>query len=50
MPITDPESFPDAIKFFNPKNGVMFGDPQNGYFEIYTTSDGGNSLETGAFK
>lgn len=40
---TDAASFPDAIKFFDPQNGLMFGDPQNGYYEIYTTSDGGNN-------
>ena len=40
---TDAASFPDAIKFFDPQNGVIFGDPQNGYYEIYTTSDGGNN-------
>ena len=40
---TDPASFPDVIKFFDAQNGVIFGDPENGYFEIYTTSDGGNS-------
>jgi photosystem II stability/assembly factor-like uncharacterized protein len=40
---TDPASFPDVIKFFDAQNGVIFGDPRNGYFEIYTTSDGGNS-------
>jgi hypothetical protein len=36
-------SFPDNIKFFDPQDGVIFGDPEGGYFEIYTTSDGGNS-------
>ncbi|MEP7141541.1 MAG: hypothetical protein ABI707_01665, partial [Ferruginibacter sp.] len=40
---TDAASFPDAIAFFNPADGVIIGDPQNGYFEIYTTSNGGNS-------
>ena len=40
---TDPASFPDAIKFFNPRDGVIFGDPENGYYEIYTTHDGGDS-------
>ncbi len=40
---TDAASFPDAIKFFDPQNGVIFGDPHNGYYEIYTTSDGGNN-------
>ena len=40
---TDLASFPDVIKFFDARNGVIFGDPENGYFEIYTTSDGGDS-------
>jgi len=40
---TDAASFPDAIRFFNPENGVIIGDAQNGYFEIYTTSNGGNT-------
>lgn len=40
---TDPVSFPDAIEFFNPLDGVIFGDPDNGSFEIYTTHNGGNS-------
>jgi len=39
----DPASFPDAIEFFNPQNGVIFGDPENGSFEIYTTGDGGKN-------
>ena len=40
---TNPGSFANAIQFFNPKDGVILGDPQNGYFENYTTSDGGNN-------
>ena len=40
---TDPASFPDVMEFFDPQNGVIFGDPHDGYFEIYTTSNGGNS-------
>ena len=40
---TDAVSFPDNIRFFNPQDGVIFGDPENGYYEIYTTHDGGNS-------
>jgi photosystem II stability/assembly factor-like uncharacterized protein len=36
-------SFPDVIQFFDPQEGVIFGDPENGSFEIYTTSNGGNS-------
>ncbi|MEO8764910.1 MAG: hypothetical protein ABI416_11510 [Ginsengibacter sp.] len=38
-----PASFPDVIEFFDPQHGVIFGDPENGYYEIYTTSNGGNS-------
>jgi len=40
---TNPGSFANAIQFFNPKDGVILGDPQNGYFENYTTNDGGNN-------
>ena len=40
---TDPASYPDDIEFFDPKNGVIFGDPLNGSFEIYTTSNGGTT-------
>ena len=40
---TDPASFPDNVRFFNEKDGVIFGDPENGYYEIYTTHDGGNT-------
>jgi hypothetical protein len=39
----DPASFPDDVKFFDADNGVIFGDPKDGYFEIYTTSNGGDS-------
>ena len=40
---TDPNSYPDGILFFNPRDGVIFGDPTGGSFEIYTTSNGGNT-------
>jgi len=33
----------DFIHFFDANNGVCVGDPTNGYFEIYTTSNGGAS-------
>jgi len=33
----------DFPHFFDASNGVCVGDPQNGYFEIYTTSNGGAS-------
>ena len=36
-------SFPNIIHFFDGKNGVMMGDPLNGYFEIYTTADAGEN-------
>ena len=45
----DPTSFktaggwPDFIHFFDANNGVCVGDPTNGYFEIYTTSNAGAS-------
>ena len=35
-------AFPNAVHFFDRLNGVCVGDPNNGYFEIYTTTDGGN--------
>jgi photosystem II stability/assembly factor-like uncharacterized protein len=34
-------SFADAMGFFDANNGFAIGDPNGGYFEIYTTSDGG---------
>jgi photosystem II stability/assembly factor-like uncharacterized protein len=40
---TNPASFPDVIQFFNETDGVLFGDPVNGSFEIYTTNNGGIS-------
>ncbi len=33
--------FPNVIHFFDANNGVCAGDPRNGYWEIYTTTDGG---------
>ena len=36
-------SFPDVIYFWDTDRGVVVGDPLNGEFEIYTTSDGGNT-------
>jgi hypothetical protein len=34
-------SFPNTIHFFDQNNGVAMGDPVDGYFEIYTTTNGG---------
>ncbi len=39
--IYDANSFPNIVHFWNANDGVTMGDPNNGYFEIYTTSDGG---------
>ena len=35
-------AFPNAVYFWDKHNGVCVGDPNGGYFEIYTTTDGGN--------
>lgn len=40
---TDPASYPDVIHFFDANKGVVFGDPVEGYWEVYATSDGGNT-------
>lgn len=34
-------SFPNIVHFFNANDGVTMGDPAGGYFEIYTTTNGG---------
>ena len=34
-------SFANLIHFFDLNNGVAVGDPQNGEFEVYTTTNGG---------
>ena len=39
--IFDANSFPDLVHFWNANDGVAVGDPNNGYFEIWTTADGG---------
>ena len=36
-----PAGFPNMVHFFNANEGVCMGDPNSGYFEIYTTTDGG---------
>ncbi len=36
-------SFPDIVHFWDANNGVTMGDPVGGYFEIYTTNNGGTS-------
>ncbi len=36
-----PGNFPDFIYFWDANNGMCLGDPTSGFFEIYTTVDGG---------
>jgi photosystem II stability/assembly factor-like uncharacterized protein len=36
-------SFINVVHFFNSNIGFAMGDPSGGYFEIYTTTDGGNN-------
>lgn len=36
-------SFANIIHFFNELEGMAMGDPVGGYFEIYTTNDGGET-------
>jgi photosystem II stability/assembly factor-like uncharacterized protein len=41
--IFDDNSFPDFVHFKDSLNGVAFGDPNNGYFEIYKTTNRGTN-------
>lgn len=43
--IFDNNSFPDFIYFKDHKKGIAVGDPNGGYFEIYTTTNGGKKWE-----
>ncbi|MFH1159958.1 MAG: T9SS type A sorting domain-containing protein [bacterium] len=36
-------SFANIMHFFNDNDGVAMGDPLGGYYEIYTTTDGGET-------
>lgn len=36
-------SFPNVVHFFNENDGFAQGDPVGGYFELYTTMDGGEN-------
>ena len=38
-----PSSFYNAVKFYNKNDGLLIGDPENGYFAIFTTEDGGET-------
>jgi Secretion system C-terminal sorting domain/Photosynthesis system II assembly factor YCF48 len=39
----DPASFANIVYFWDANNGVTMGDPAGGYFEIYTTTNGGTN-------
>jgi photosystem II stability/assembly factor-like uncharacterized protein len=39
---SDPASFVSLVHFWNANDGVAIGDAVDGYFEIYTTANGGN--------
>ena len=36
-------SFANVVYFWNENDGVCMGDPEGGYFELYTTANGGTS-------
>ncbi len=36
-------TFYDAVRFYDANNGIMIGDPENGYFVVQTTTDGGTT-------
>lgn len=40
---TPDESWNNWVHFFDANNGVFMSDPVGGYFELYTTSDGGSN-------
>jgi photosystem II stability/assembly factor-like uncharacterized protein len=40
---TGATSLPNSVYFWNANNGVVLGNPSAGYFEIYTTNNGGTT-------
>ncbi len=40
---SDPNGFWDAMDFWDANNGVVFGDPVDGQFQVLTTSDAGKT-------
>ncbi len=40
---TELGAYPNHIHFFDAQNGIVLGDPVNGNWEIYKTSDGGST-------
>jgi hypothetical protein len=43
MYINTTDGFPNVIHFWNDTDGVVIGDPVNGEYEIYTTTNGGTN-------
>jgi photosystem II stability/assembly factor-like uncharacterized protein len=39
----DPKGFFDCISFWDERHGILLGDPVDGHFVIFTTSDGGEN-------
>jgi photosystem II stability/assembly factor-like uncharacterized protein len=39
----DPKGFFDALAFWDATHGIILGDPVDGHFAVFTTSDGGES-------
>lgn len=44
----DPNGFWDAMDFWDANNGVVFGDPVDGQFQVLTTSDAGKTWRAAA--
>lgn len=44
----EPSGFWDAIDFWDGQNGVIFGDPINGQFQVLITHDGGKTWKNAA--
>lgn len=40
---TSPYGFPNIVHFWNQNEGISIGDPNGGYFEVYTTTNGGTN-------
>ena len=40
---SSPNGFPNVVHFWDENNGWCQGDPNGGYFELYTTTDGGEN-------
>lgn len=40
---TGPDGFPNVVYFWNADTGFCMGDPNDGYFELYTTTNGGTN-------